>query len=175
MSKTYALSDSSARVLFGLTVLLFLLLTVPTKAADGGRDLETIKKALPDSTAIANKVVYVDFWASWCMPCRKSFPWMALMQAKYADSGLVFVTISVDRDAEAGKKYIEQERLSSISLFDPKGKLAEAFELKVMPTSFVFDKNGELQVVHEGFDPREKDEFEQKLVKLLHGEKLTDE
>lgn len=163
------------RLLFSIILGLFLMVSSKVMADSSGRNIEAIKTSIPDSTVIENKVVYVDFWASWCMPCRKSFPWMESLQKKYGDSGLTIVTINVDKDPKAAQKFLDENKLQSIAIFDSGGKLAESFELKVMPTSFIFDKTGKLVISHEGFKEKEKDEIEKKIVTLLHGEKLEAE
>lgn len=106
-------------------------------------------------TDLKGKVIYLDFWASWCGPCRKSFPWMNDMQAKYKDQGLVVVGVNLD-----SKKSLAQEFLAKIPAkftiaYDPEGKVADNYRVQGMPSSYVIDRNGNLQSVHLGF--REKD------------------
>lgn len=160
-----------------LIAILALLVLIPIAAVADSEDrsIDRICEIVPDSTLLKNKVVYVDFWASWCIPCRKSFPWMSEMMAKYKDSGLVIVTINVDKNKEAAKKFLVEHQLNSISLFDPNGETAKTFALEVMPSSFVYDSSGKLQYVHQGFNNKETKEIEEKLISLLHGEKINDE
>ena len=172
--------NTSGRNLFLFVILtgfllcsLFLSPQISSKSKQ--KTIEDIKALIPDSLSLDNKVVYVDFWASWCVPCRNSFPWMKEMLAKYNDSGLVIITINVDKNKADADKFIAEQSSQSIHIFDPNGDLAKAFELEVMPTSFVFNKSGDLEFKHEGFREKESSDMETKLRKLLHGETLTHE
>ena len=115
----------------------------------------------------AGKVVVVDFWASWCGPCRRSFPWMNAMQARYADQGLVFVAINLDTDAEAAADFLVEVPAHFELRYSPDGSLAREFEVEAMPSSFVFDRNGNAVGRFLGFRDSEKTEFERLLLETL--------
>ncbi len=100
-----------------------------------------------DLTEYKGKVVLLDFWASWCVPCRRSFPWMNSMQEKYRDEGLVIIGVNMDSD--------------------PDGGLARAHEVVAMPSSYIFDRNGEFVTRHLGFKVKKQDEYEALLVESL--------
>lgn len=101
--------------------------------------------------SLRGKVVYVDYWASWCVPCRKSFPWMNEMQARYKDKGLVIVAISVDTDAAAAERFLAKTPANFIVAYDPASVTADALDLPGMPTSFLLDRKGEIVWRHVGF------------------------
>ena len=107
-----------------------------------------------DSDSLRGKVVLVDFWASWCGPCRQSFPWMASMHDRYAPKGLVIVAVNLDKDRALAGKFLEDYRVPFTVAFDPAGKTAEAFQVKAMPTSFVVDRSGAIVMTHAGFDAK---------------------
>ncbi|MCE9680241.1 TlpA family protein disulfide reductase [Shewanella sp. AS1] len=113
------------------------------------------------------KVVYVDFWASWCGPCRKSFPWMNAMHAKYAQQGLAIVAINLDNDTSLAKQFLEKLPADFAIRYDPEGQASEAFNLLGMPSSFIFNKQGELVQTHVGFFTEDSDRYEQELRALL--------
>ena len=156
-------------------LFLSLFLSPQISSKSKPKTIEDIKSLLPDSISLENKVVYVDFWASWCVPCRNSFPWMKDMLSKYDDSGLVIITINVDKNKADADKFITEQSLPSIHLFDPEGEHAKAFELEVMPTSFIFNKSGKFELKHEGFHENDALQMEINLQKLLHGDTLTHE
>jgi cytochrome c biogenesis protein CcmG/thiol:disulfide interchange protein DsbE len=107
-----------------------------------------------DSDSLRGHVVLVDFWASWCGPCRQSFPWMASMHDRYAAKGLVIVAVNLDKDRALAGKFLEGFRVPFTVAFDPAGKTADAFHVKAMPTSFVVDRSGEIRMTHAGFDAK---------------------
>jgi thiol-disulfide isomerase/thioredoxin len=113
------------------------------------------------------KVVLVDFWASWCEPCRHSFPWLNEMQAKYGDR-LVVIGVNVDRERAAAEQFLKQVPARFDVIFDPSGELAAKYDVMGMPSSFVFDTAGTLVEQHIGFRQSLRAEREEQLRKLLH-------
>jgi cytochrome c biogenesis protein CcmG/thiol:disulfide interchange protein DsbE len=108
----------------------------------------------------AGKVVLVDFWASWCAPCRRSFPWMSDMQTKYADDGLVIVAVNVDNDREAALKFLDEHPPAFEVHYDADRVLARRFEVVAMPSSFLLDRDGRIVDRHLGFKVLQQDEYE---------------
>lgn len=117
--------------------------------------------------SLRGKVVYLDYWASWCAPCRQSFPWMGEMQSRYAGKGLVIVAVNVDRDAADARRFLEQIPAAFTIAYDPEGKTAEALALKGMPTSFLIDRQGEIVATHVGFRESRKAAMEDEIRALL--------
>lgn len=117
------------------------------------------------------KVVLVDFWASWCQPCRHSFPWLNAMQAKYGDR-LVVIGVNVDRERVAADQFLKQVPAHFNVIFDPTGELASKYEVMGMPSSFVFDTAGTLVEQHVGYRESLRDEREAQLRKLLQSTPL---
>lgn len=115
----------------------------------------------------AGKVVVVDFWASWCGPCRRSFPWMNSMIEKYGDEGLVIVAVNVDKDRAAADGFLAEVPANFEIVFDPDGALAKEYGVEAMPSSFVFSRDGELIARHFGFKVKKQDEYEAVLVDAL--------
>jgi thiol-disulfide isomerase/thioredoxin len=109
---------------------------------------------------LRGRVVYVDFWASWCEPCRRSFPWMTGLHNRYAAKGLVIVAINLDKDRDAADAFLAQYPAPFLVAFDPAGKTAEAFHVPAMPTSYLIDSAGMIQHTQAGFDPKETEGIE---------------
>lgn len=112
------------------------------------------------------KVVLVDFWASWCEPCRHSFPWLNEMQEKYGDR-LVIIGVNVDRERADANKFLAQVPAHFQLIYDPAGELASKYELLGMPSSYVFDTSGKLVDTHIGFRKGQRAEREAQLRNLL--------
>jgi cytochrome c biogenesis protein CcmG/thiol:disulfide interchange protein DsbE len=113
------------------------------------------------------KAVYIDFWASWCDPCRKSFPWMNEIQAKYGNK-LKVIAINLDQDRAEADKFLKQNQPKFTIAFDPAGKTAEAYKVKAMPSSYLIDSNGKIVSSHAGFRSQDKAELE-KLIEQITG------
>jgi thiol-disulfide isomerase/thioredoxin len=104
--------------------------------------------ALPDT---AGKVVIVDFWASWCAPCKASFPAYSRLQAAYAARGLSIVGVSVDDSAAAFTAFVAKLKPTFATVHDAEHKLVGVVQVPTMPTSYVLDRSGRVRFVHQGF------------------------
>ncbi len=113
------------------------------------------------------KVVYVDFWASWCVPCRKSFPWMNAMQTKNQDQGFVVLSINLDAEKRLAKEFLQQTPANFAIIYDAKGKLARQFKVKGMPSSYLFDRQGKLISAHSGFNGKKQQQYEKEITQAL--------
>ncbi len=120
-----------------------------------------------DLAKFRGKVVYLDFWASWCIPCRKSFPWMNMLQARYKEKGFEVIAVSLDENPGDATAFLRRYPAAFTVAFDRRGKVAEAYGLKVMPTSYLIDKNGLVTARFEGFNSSHKKETESAIEELL--------
>lgn len=120
-----------------------------------------------DLTNSRGRVVYLDFWASWCAPCRQSFPWMEAMKSTYEGQGLEIVAINLDRDGADADKFLKQFHPTFDIRFDPKGKLAELYKVQGMPSSVLIDRHGVTRFTHVGFRPVDGAIYEAQLRELL--------
>ena len=113
------------------------------------------------------KVVVVDFWASWCAPCRQSFPWLNAMHDEYADDGLVILGVNTDIDAAEARQFLEEIPAKFEIVYDPEGELARDFGVVAMPSSYVYGRGGELDTRHLGFLRSRRDEYEAVIRRLI--------
>jgi thiol-disulfide isomerase/thioredoxin len=104
-----------------------------------------------DLARYRGKVVLIDFWASWCEPCRRSFPWLNSMQARYADRGLVVIGVNVDRERADADRFLRDVPAAFQIVYDPAGSLASQYDLPGMPVSYVIGPNGDVVARHVGF------------------------
>ena len=131
------------------TLTLALLLSAASLAS-GALSADAPAGTL-DLARYQGKVVYLDFWASWCGPCRRSFPWMNAMEQKYAAQGLVIVSVNVDEKQADADAFLKSNPASFPVVFDPEGKLAAQYQLIGMPSSFIIGRDGKLLKAHQGF------------------------
>jgi thiol-disulfide isomerase/thioredoxin len=120
-----------------------------------------------DLASLRGQVVYLDFWASWCGPCRQSFPWMQALKNSYESQGLAIVAVNVDTDRADADKFLAQYKPTFDVRFDPQGKLAEHYNIKTMPSSVLIDRHGVTRFTHMGFRPVDGAVYEAQLRELL--------
>jgi thiol-disulfide isomerase/thioredoxin len=117
--------------------------------------------------SLAGRLVYVDFWASWCGPCRQSFPWMATLHERYAAKGLTVVAINVDKDRDAADAFLLEHPAPFVIAFDPSGRTAESFHVATMPSSYLVGRDGAILRTMAGFDAAEAGAVEQAIKEVL--------
>ena len=138
------------------------------KAGDTFPDLTTFKLEgkLPD--ALKGKVVIVDFWASWCGPCKESFPVMNELIKKYADRGLVIIAVNADEARTDMEAFLKLNPASFTVVRDAAQKLVEKVDVGTMPSSFILDREGKVRYLHNGFHgEKTKKEYMAEIESLL--------
>ncbi len=113
------------------------------------------------------KVVYIDFWASWCVPCRKSFPWMNDIQQKF-EKDLVVIGINVDQEKSLADEFIKETSPQFKIIFDAKGLLATEYQVAAMPSSFILDRSGKIVFKHLGFHTKKQATYESEIQQLIN-------
>ncbi len=117
------------------------------------------------------KVVYLDFWASWCVPCRKSFPFMQQMQQKYRDQGLKIIAINLDKQQKLAKVFLKKFDVGFTIGFDQAGASASAYQLQGMPSTYLIGRDGKIHGAHIGFREKDRAKLEHAIQILLKQEK----
>lgn len=120
-----------------------------------------------DLSEYDGRVVVLDFWASWCVPCRRSFPWMNEMQKKYGDDGLVIIGVNMDADASEASVFLSDYPADFRIVYDPDGDLAREYDVIAMPSSYIIGRDGKQVTRHLGFKVKRQDEYEALLVETL--------
>ena len=151
-------------------VSLCLFFTFITAFAAAGKapavHLPTVNGEM-DLAQLQGKVVYLDFWASWCDPCRDSFPWMAEMKEKYGSDGLEVVAVNLDKERELADEFLSTMKVNFVVAFDASGESAEKYKLRGMPGSYLIGRDGNIQASHLGFNDKDKAKLEAAIKVLL--------
>ena len=117
--------------------------------------------------ALKGKVVYVDFWASWCGPCKQSFPFMNELQAKYRAQGFEVLAINLDVKRDEADKFLAEVPAQFTVAFDAKGDSAKRFEIKGMPSSYLIGRDGKVAAAHRGFKEQDRKDLESRIAQAL--------
>ena len=162
--------------MFARNATLALALTLATSAlaevkkGDQAADFE--KKSIAGQTVklsgLRGKVMLVDFWASWCEPCKKELPLLGKMAARLKARGIEIVTINIDDDKSNAADFLRSHGLQSqlTVIADTDKSIVGKYAPPKMPSSFVVDKSGVVRALNAGFDEGDERKIEQQLSQL---------
>jgi cytochrome c biogenesis protein CcmG, thiol:disulfide interchange protein DsbE len=157
--RDFAIQSTPVKGILLRTVLYAALLLPGT--ADAG---------LPQLAEYRGHVVWLDFWASWCGPCKQSFPWMQHIQERFADRGLLVVAVNLDHERKDAERFLADFPHDFSIRFDSAGTWPTNMNVKAMPTSFLLDSEGNVLYTHTGFNPADEGRYESEIEQLLSKE-----
>lgn len=160
------------------TLLLVAAVALVTFAAGPVVGEEPLQLQMLDGRSFSlasaqGNVVVLDFWAPWCIPCRKSFPFFDGLQAKYEAQGLRVLGLTLEERKDAIVSFLDSVPVRFTILRDPSGKAGEAFHVVAMPTTLLLDRDGRLAARFEGGDPAIHEKIEAAVATLLAGKTLS--
>jgi cytochrome c biogenesis protein CcmG, thiol:disulfide interchange protein DsbE len=157
---------AGARALRVLLLCLSVLLAAGPASAAAPLP-EALRAALDGAgTGAANKPVYVDFWASWCVPCAQSFPWLNSVLHRYGRE-IVVIGVNVDERRADADRFLSRHPAEFALVFDPAGELAAHYRLRGMPSAVLLGAGGEVLWQHSGFRKEEIPEYEAAIKRAL--------
>jgi thiol-disulfide isomerase/thioredoxin len=159
-AKLHALHPRLRAGLAAMLALIVLALPAIAEPLDGGPAL--------DLAHHRGQVIIVDFWASWCKPCRQSIPWLNALRERHRAEGLTIIGVNVDAERRDADRFLRDVPIGFDIVFDPRGDLAKRFKVQGMPASYVFDRSGTLIETHLGFREADKPAREAALEALLN-------
>ena len=121
-----------------------------------------------DLSAYRGKVVYVDFWASWCGPCRESFPWLGNLVREFSSRDFVVIAVNVDKDRARAERFLDNTPADFPIVYDPRGDIATAYNVAGMPSAVLIDRDGHVRFQHAGFSAKKEEQYEADLLTLLN-------
>jgi thiol-disulfide isomerase/thioredoxin len=146
----------------------FLVSSV-TFAADPAPDF-TLKSSTGENVRLAEQrgqVVMLNFWASWCGPCRQEMPLLDGMAKKYGKMGFVLYGVNVEEDNTAAKKMLKDLGVTFPILFDTESKLSSLYSVEAMPTSVFIDKKGNIRYIARGYKPGDENKYKEHIMELI--------
>jgi cytochrome c biogenesis protein CcmG, thiol:disulfide interchange protein DsbE len=171
LSFSATLARALRRTAAACAVLVLCAPLAPAGAVQVGETLPArwLESAEGPQPLVAGKarLTYVDFWASWCGPCRQSFPWMNEMHAKFAASGLRVLAVNVDAKRADAEQFLKRNPASFAIVFDRDGVFAKSVDVTTMPTSMLLDPQGKVLMVHRGFTAKDREPLEAAIASAL--------
>ena len=153
-----------------LTAILLCAPAYPTERGDVAPSFESPELFDNGTVALADyagKVVLIDFWASWCAPCRDSLPLLSRLHAALVDRGFEVLAINIDEDLDDGRRFLTTYPVGYTVLSDQAGGVAKSYGLTTMPTSFLVDRRGIVRYVHKGFDAGDIEKIRAQTLRIL--------
>ncbi len=114
----------------------------------------------------AGNVVLLNFWASWCAPCRLEMPLLNDLHNKYKKLGFVVLGVNVEEQSEKARSYIAERPVDFPVLFDDSNSVSKQYKVVAMPTTVMIDRNGNMRYLHQGYKPGDENKYK-KMVKIL--------
>jgi thiol-disulfide isomerase/thioredoxin len=163
------------RMRAALAVLFLCSVTSPALAVKPGDrapeiDLPSLSGKRVKLSSLRGSVVVVDFWASWCVPCRKELPALDALAKRYADDRqpVVFLAVGIDKERANAEKQIAASKVTRLEvLLDPDGKTAAAYDIPTMPSSFIIDAKGLVKHMHAGYQSGDEKKLAAEIDALL--------
>ncbi len=153
--------------------VLLLLLAGPAWALEAGDEAADFEAPLLGNGTLVSlsdhlgKVVYLDFWASWCDPCQKAIPAIEKLRGEFPAEDFQVLAVNVDTNTRKATKFLKKNPIGYPSVSDPRGKLPRKYGLETMPTSYLIDRDGVIRYVHKGFRKGDVEEIRAQITKLL--------
>ena len=130
----------------------------------------TLKSATGENIRLSEyrgQVVLINFWASWCGPCRQEFPHLDAIHQKYEDLGFTVFGVNVEQDREMADKVLRDIPVSFPILFDDQNQVSELYDVDAMPMTVLVDRNGEIRFMHRGYKPGYEAAYEKQVRELV--------
>ncbi len=155
-----------------VTALLMACLCCPLWALEPGQVAPPIidpSGDMPQDILLGyrGKVLYIDFWASWCGPCRKSLPALNELYREFGEQGFEVVAVNLDESAADMQRFLEKYPVDYRIVADPAGVNAKTYQIPGLPTAFLVDRSGEIHRIHIGFRKNDKARIQAELEQLL--------
>jgi peroxiredoxin len=116
---------------------------------------------------LRGNVVMINFWASWCGPCRQEMPLLQQLYERYQDLGFTLLGINVDEDSVVADKILKEISVSFPVLYDSRNKVSKRYQVKAMPSTFVIDRDGKVRYLHQGYKSGYEASYQQQIRTLL--------
>ena len=153
-------------------VLAATLLSVPVIAADATGpaaefNLKSRDGAVVSLSGLKGQVVLINFWATWCGPCRKEMPLLEQIQKKYAPLGFTLVGINVEEDTRLMDTFLKDVPVSFPVLLDPANGVSKLYNVSAMPSTVIVDRKGNVRFIHQGYKPGDESKYQDMIRQLI--------
>lgn len=151
-------------------VVLLLPAWLSAKEVSGQAPDFTLKSRSGENVRLAEQrgqVVMINFWASWCGPCREEMPHLEAIYQEYMDYGFILLGVNVDEKSELAERFLAQVPVSFPVLFDPSSSVSQLYKIDAMPTTMLIDRDGNQRYLHRAYRPGFEDIYREQIKALV--------
>jgi peroxiredoxin len=116
---------------------------------------------------LRGNVVMINFWATWCGPCREEMPHLEALHQRYSDLGFTLLGVNVEEDSRLSDSFLEETPVSFDILFDPKNSVSEMYDVVAMPSTVMVDREGNMRFIHHGYQKGYENDYQSQIRALL--------
>jgi peroxiredoxin len=155
-----------------LTVAAGMAAVWSASAGEIGKTAPAFELASRDGDRVAladleGEVVMVNFWATWCGPCREEMPHLEALYQRYSGLGFTLLGVNVEEDASGADAYLAETPVSFPILFDPENEVSALYDVIAMPSTVIIDRSGNVRYVHHGYESGYESEYQSQIRALL--------
>lgn len=169
----YIMKNSIFKTTFAVCIALLFTTTITYAASEkisGKATNFTLKSRSGKNIKLSElrgEVVMLNFWASWCGPCRQEMPLLEKIHKKYKRLGFTLLGVNVEENSAAAKNYLKDVKVTFPILFDNTNKTSKLYDVSAMPTTILIDRNGNKRFLHKGYKPGYENDYKKQIKKLL--------
>ena len=169
MAMRKILDRATVAALFGIFLLAAVQAGASVKVAETAPDftLKTLHGPNLRLEEYRGQVVLINFWASWCGPCRQEMPILDRLHQRYEDTGFAVLGVNVEGEVGPAQKIVDKTNVTFPVLIDEGQVVSELYELEAMPSTVVIDRNGMVRYVHRGYKPGDEEKYVDVVKKLI--------
>jgi peroxiredoxin len=155
-----------------LVVLVGALAASSIRAGEIAKPAPTFSLQAQDGSQVSledfqGQVVMINFWATWCGPCRQEMPHLEALYQRYGDLGFTLLGVNVEPDSSGADKFLKDTPVSFPILFDPKSEVSQMYDVIAMPSTVLVDRSGNVRFIHHGYKPGYENEYQTQIRALL--------
>ncbi|NOX77166.1 MAG: TlpA family protein disulfide reductase [Gammaproteobacteria bacterium] len=161
---------NSKTVFFALLFSIVLSSVAQAGTLNGPAPDFTLKSRSGENIKLSElrgEVVMINFWASWCAPCRQEMPLLEAMYDKYADLGFTLLGVNVEEDSSQATDLLREIPVSFPVLFDNTNRVSKLYNVVAMPSTILVDRDGNMRYLHRGYLPGYEDEYVKQIKELI--------
>jgi peroxiredoxin len=130
-------------------------------------DLMSMDGSRVQLSDLEGQVVMVNFWATWCAPCREEMPHLEALYQRYSDLGFTLLGVNVEEDSSGADEFFSETPVSFPILFDPENNVSELYDVVAMPSTVMIDRTGQMRFIHHGYQPGYENEYQSQIRALI--------